>query len=463
MATSSLGVSGLSSGIDTTSIVSKLMTAESAQQTQLKTRLATATTYRTALQSLNSQIASIATAATAAARAGGLTAFSASSDTTGVTAVASGSATAGSVSFTVGRLARAQTSVTDALTTWPDSSSSAPSITIRTGAGASAKTVTVTAKSTSLDDVVTAINTGGTGVTATKVALGTTDANGVQQYRLQLRSATSGGAGAFSVFQGADTAATELPATEVSAAQDASVTLWGGTAAEQTITSPSNTFSNLLTGVDVTVSDTTTEAATISVSPDASKATSSASSLASSLASLFSIIASKTAITTSTSSTGTTRTTGGVFTGDLPVRQVKDALLRAASDPVNDVSLSSIGITLTRDGTISFDQSVFSAAMAKDPTGTTAAFQAIAGRVATAAKAASDPYTGTLTKSITSQQTEEKTLTQDISDWDTRLAAIQARYTTQFNAMETALSKLSSQASYLTSQLANLTTNSSSS
>jgi flagellar hook-associated protein 2 len=86
-------------------------------------------------------------------------------------------------------------------------------------------------------------------------------------------------------------------------------------------------------------------------------------------------------------------------------------------------------------------------------------FQTIAGRVAGAATAVSDSYTGTLSQKVTSQQTTESSLTKQISDWDRRLATIQAQYTAQFNALETALNSLSSQSSYLTSQISGLTTN----
>jgi flagellar hook-associated protein 2 len=344
------------------------------------------------------------------------------------------------------------------MTAWPDTSSATPSITIAVGSGSTATTKTVTAASGALDDVVSAINAAGTGVTATKVAAGT-DANGVQQYRLQLRSGTTGAAGAFTVHQGADASGAPLPTTTVSGAQDASLTLWPGSAVAQTVTSSSNTFSDLLTGVDVTVSATTTDPATLTVSPDASKATSAAASLAAGLSALFTNLATQTAISTQSSSTGsTTATSGGVFAGDLAVRQIRTDLLAASTGPVDGTSPSTIGFNLTKDGNVTFDQAAFSAAMAKDPAGTVAMFQSIAGRVSTAADQISNQYTGTLTSRITSAKSQESQLNQQISDWDTRLAAIKANYQTQYNALETALSNLSSQASYLTSQLAGLTT-----
>jgi flagellar hook-associated protein 2 len=463
---SGLGLSGLSSGLDTSGIITKLMAIEAQPQNQLKSRLSNVSTYRNALQSVNTQLAAIATAAKTASTAGSLTAFTASSDTAGITAAAAATASAGSVSFTVGKVAAAQTSVTSPMTTWPDTFTSTPQITIKTGSGEK----TVTASSSNLDDVVEAINGGNAGVTATKIAAGA-DNQGVPQYRLQLRSSTTGAAAAFTAYEGKDSATgTALTVTNVTTAQDASITLYGGTGAEQAITSATNTFTGLMTGVDVTVSTATTSPATITVNPDSSKAASTASALSGSLIAFFSTIATDTAVTTSSSTSGGTSsssTSGSVFTGDTGIRALNDQMLSAATDAVSVngtlKSPSSIGITLTKTGTVSFDQRAFTSAMESDPTGTMAMFQTIATRISTAASAASDPLTGTLTLKITSEQSQESSLSSQISDWDSRLAQIQQTYQKQFTTMETALNNLSSQASWLTGQINSLPSYSSSS
>lgn len=452
---SGLGLSGLASGLDTTGIISKLMAIETQPQNQLKSQLSTLSATRIALQSLNTQIAAIATAATTASAANALTAFKATADSSAATATAGSTASAGSLSFTVTQLAQTQVSVTDPLTSWPDTTSATPSITLQVGSGATATTKTVTAASGSVDDVIDAINSGGAGVTATKIAAGS-DANGVAQYRIQLRSDVTGAAGAFSVYEGADTTAPPLPATVVSAAQDASLTLYSGTAAQQVVTSSSNTFTGLMTGVDVTVSAASTSPVTVTVASDSSKAAASAADLTGKLIALFSSISTQSAVTPAQSGKPPIP---GLFTGDLQVRTIDDAMLSAVTDPVNGASPSTIGIDITKDGTISFDESAFTTAMASDPAGTLATFQAIAGRVADAANAASDPVDGTLTATITSDTSQETRLSDEISDWDTRLAAIQATYQTQFNNLETALNSLQSQSSWLTSQLSGLTTN----
>jgi flagellar hook-associated protein 2 len=156
-----------------------------------------------------------------------------------------------------------------------------------------------------------------------------------------------------------------------------------------------------------------------------------------------------------------------VFTGDTGIRALNDQMLSAATDAVSVngtlKSPSSIGITLTKTGTVSFDQRAFTSAMESDPTGTMAMFQTIATRISTAASAASDPLTGTLTLKITSEQSQESSLSSQISDWDSRLAQIQQTYQKQFTTMETALNNLSSQASWLTGQINSLPSYSSSS
>lgn len=459
--TTGLGLTGLSSGLDTSGIITKLMAIESQPQTQLKTQLTTLQTHTTALQSLNTAVAAIATTAKSALGANALNSFTATSSSTAATATAASTAGTGSVQFTVSSLAASQVSVTDAMSTWPDSSSATPSITIQTGTGGSATTKTFTAASSAIDDVVAAINGAGSGVTASKIAAGFASDGTTPTYRLQL-TGTSGASNAFAVYEGTSTSSTALPTTQIAAASDATIKLYAGTAAEQQVTSSTNTFKSLLTGVDVSVSATSTSPITVSIAADSTAAATSAQALTSSLIQVFSGLAASTAITTSSSTSGgtsTSSTSGGVFTGDTLVRNLKDSLLSAATDSYNGKSMSSIGINLTKDGTITFDQSAFTAAMASDPAGTMAMYQQVATRVSDAATKASAAYSGTISQAITSETTQQSDISTKVSDWDTRLASIQAQYETQFNAMEVALNNLSSQSSYLTSQIAGLTTN----
>ena len=87
---------------------------------------------------------------------------------------------------------------------------------------------------------------------------------------------------------------------------------------------------------------------------------------------------------------------------------------------------------------------------------------ALATRVGTVAKKATDYGTGSLTTAISSRQSTVKTLTSSISEWDDRLARKKAALTAQFSALNTQLSKLNDQASWLSGQLGSLSSSSSS-
>jgi len=459
-----LGIDGLISGLDTTSIISKLMTIEAQPQTLLKNSLTSTTSFANDLRALNSQIAGLATAAKAASGTSSLNVFSTSSSASSVTATASSTASAGSITFTVGATAQSQVVVTKAMSTWP---STPPVLTI---VGSDGTQTEFTAKSGSMPDIAAAVNAAGAGVTASAVAAGT-DANGVAQYRLQLTSTKSGADGAFTIYRGAKAnigkggpngavnLATETGAATVSTARDASVTLWGGTSAAQTITSASNTFTDLLPGLNVTVTKVESTSVTVTTAQDNTAAASVAGKLFTSLINLFSGIADKTAVTTST----TDGVKAGSFVGDSSVRQAKDALLAAATSPIGGKSLSTIGINITKTGTIEFDATAFAAALAKDPTGTAATFQQVAGRIEAAATAASDSTKGYLTGKVTGEDAEIKSLGDRIADWDLRLAMRKDTMQKQYTALETALGSLKSQSDWLASQLGSLMSSSSSS
>ena len=462
--TTGLGLTGLSSGLDTSGIITKLMAIESQPQTQLKTQLKTQQGHTTALQSLNTAVAAVATSARSALAANALTSFTATSSSTAVTATASSSAITAVTQFTVDRLAQSQVSVTAPMADTAALASSDHTITLQVGSAAGLK---ITAASSSIDDMVAAINGAGAGVSAAKIAAGTV--GGVPQFRLQLSATTSGAAAGFQVFRGDSTApadrigAASTPAlTTVTAAQDAQITLYPGSDAAQAVTSSTNRFAAVSPGLDVTVGAVSSTPVSVSVTADASAATTSAQAFTAGLIQLFSGIAASTAITTSPNANGSSSssaTSGSVFTGDSLVRNLKDALLNAATEPVGGRSISSIGINLTKDGTITFDQAKFQAAMASDPAGTVAMYQAVATKVAKVAGDASAPTSGTISQAITSETSQQSSMTTQIGAWDTRLASIQAQYQAQFTAMEVALNNLSAQSTYIAGQISGMTTN----
>ncbi|GAA3338410.1 hypothetical protein GCM10017714_09530 [Curtobacterium pusillum] len=459
----SLAIDGLVSGLDTTSLINSLMTIEQVPQTLLKSKVTSTNSFISSLQTINGLFQTVATKATAASSATSLALFTASSSASSVTATARSTAAIGSVAFTVDATAAAQVGVTAAMSEW---SGSASPLTLVKADGTN---IAITPASGSLDDTVSAINKAAAGVTAMKVAAGTAS-DGTKLYRLQVSSNTTGAANAFSLYRGtaedvavgtATDVFSETGAAVVRQAADASVTLYAGTAAAQTITSGTNTFADLLPGVGVTVSRTSTDPVTVTVGQDTTKAQAVASGLVDAFNAVLSYYGSNTSVTSTTSVTdGTTSTTAGVLLGDATTRDAVQRLGSAMSNPVDGKSPSSIGLTIQKDGTFSFDADVFQAALTSDPESTQAILSGVATNVASAANAASDKYTGSITTSITGQQSVAKDLNDQIDAWTDRLTQRRATLQAQYTALETSLSTLQSQSSWLTSQLSTLTTSS---
>ena len=460
----SLAIDGLVSGLDTISLINQLMTLEAAPQTLLKGKVTTTQTLVSALQTLNSTVASLAAAAKKTAAPTSTDLFTATSSATSVTATATTGATAGGLAVSVTSIARAQVSVSAPMPAWPDNPAT---FTIVKADGSK---VEITAASTSIDDVATAINGSAAGVTATRVASGKDSLSGEQLYRLQLSSSATGERGSFEVRRGdaAAVAAGTAPdlmaspgAATVTGASDASVTLWAGTDAEQVITSSTNNFTDIMPGVTIAVTRVEATPVTISIARDTAGVSALASSLVAALGTVFSYVDTKSSVTTSTSSTGTSTTAAGAFTGNSAVRELRNQLSTAAIAPVDGKSLSTIGITVTRGGTVEYDSAKFQAALAADPAGTQSMLQAMSDRVAKVADAASDQYTGSITTLITGQQSALRTLGDQISNWDVRLASQRSGLERVYSALEVQLSNLQAQSSWLTSQLAALDTSTS--
>ena len=456
----SLAIDGLVSGLDTTSLINQLMTVESQPQTLLKAKVSRTQTLVSAFQSLNTSVASLASFAKKTALPASVDLFSATSSAASVSVKAASGSSAGQINISVTSVAKAQVSVSEAMSEWPDSPAT---FTIVTSDGTK---VEISAASTSMSGVADAINASSAGVKATRVSAGTDSGTGDPLYRLQLTSSSTGASGAFQVFRGTAADVTAGTATDlfsapgaatVTSAADASVTLWAGTAAEQVITSSTNTFADILPGLSVTVSQVEASPVTVSVAKDTAGVSSLASNLVANLTAVFNFIGSKSTVSQTTSSTGAAVVTAGVFTGNSTARDVSARLLTAASAPVDGRSPSEIGITITKDGGIEYDSAKFTAALTADPAGTQTMFQTIADRIATAADSGSNQYTGTITQVITGQQSSLTSLNDQIASWDVRLASQRAGLERTYSALEVALSNLNAQSSWLTSQLAALT------
>jgi flagellar hook-associated protein 2 len=432
-------ISGLSSGLDTAAIIEQLMQLESAPQTRLKTSLTSEQSNVTSLQSLNAKAAALVTQAKELAAGTGWNALTATSSSTAVTLATTGGTSVGSFAFTVDRTATAHRLTFSA---------TAASTDVVVGGGTTVKltsggvTQTLDTGDGTLDGLVKALNGAGTGVTAAKVKLDD------GSYRLLVNASKTGAAAAFTLTNADDSDL--LGGATVAVGSDAAITL--GT---DTIHSATNTFTGVVPGVDVTVSTAAVGTSVeVSVARDGAKVQDKVKALVDNVNALLTQIDSLTSYNSAAKKSGP-------LAGETSLRELRTNLLNAVY-PSDNTSMASVGLQTDRNGKLVFDATKFATAYAADPAGVAATFTSgtvagFAARIATVADKASDKYTGTITTAITGHNSGIKDLQNNIDSWDTRLELRRTTLTRQFTALETAMSQMTSQSSWLAGQISSLT------
>lgn len=433
-----LSVDGLISGMNTTSLIDALIKGEAAQQTKLKARLTAVKDAATAYRAINTKLDALRTAAAGLTKTATWGAATATA-TTGTTATVTGAPQPGSTTFTVESLAATHSVVSTAR--WNSTVDPAGFSELTHTANGRTTTITVGGSGT-VADAVKAINDSGLGLTATTI-----DTNGDAAGGLALQvTATKAGAAQQFDLGGFD---------RLTQGADARLS-FGDPATPMVVTSTSNTFTNVVPGV--TFSVTALGAATIDVTADPKAVAASVKAVVDAANAVLADIKATTAATSATAK----------LKGDSALRRISAEVLSAVSGLVGTESPGTFGLDLTREGTVRFDETKFLAALAADPDGTR---QTLGGQVASdgvvtvvgvvqrligVADGATDRSTGTLTKLAEGRDALAGDLQDRIDDWDDRLALRRNTLVRQFTAMETALSSLKQQSSWLAGQLASL-------
>ena len=438
----SISLSGLLGGtagqIDTTSLINSLMQAQAIPQNQLKDQVTSQQTVITNYQGINSLLSTLASAAQAVTDPTSWAVTSATSSNTAVVASTSTGATAGSTTFTVAALAQAQVSTVAADANGNVVATPANGITITDAAG-TAHPISLT--SGSATDVAAAINQAGVGVRAAVI---TTDTGQV----LQLSAPTSGTKSAFTASGFITTGGL---AQAIVPAADAQVTVGNPSAGGYTISSQTNTFTNAIPGVTFSIgAGAVGQPVTITVAQDTDKITSTVQAM---------ITAANAAKSGISQVTGQ----GGILQGYSDVTSIGSDLSSAISmGAPGGKSLSDYGIDIDSKGVISFNAGTFAAAYAADPTGTMSAVSGSLGAtLSQIATTASAPTTGTLSQTISTMNDHVADLNSQIAAWGDRLNTIQTQLTMKYTAMQTALAKLQSEGTWLTSMFKSLQGNNS--
>jgi flagellar hook-associated protein 2 len=210
-----------------------------------------------------------------------------------------------------------------------------------------------------LDDLVQKINSLNAGFTAAEFNSGA----GATPYRLSITSQRSGRAGNL-VF---DTSSAGFTLQQTAEGRDAAV-LFGAPGAGTISTSNTNNFQNILPGVNLRLV-AAGNPVTVAVASSGSGAADAIQALVDAYNQVRSQIADATSFTPAASSTDTAKT--GPLFGDSSVLAVETDLGNLFSGQILGAgairSLAAVGISVEKDGTLSFDAAKFTAKLASDP------------------------------------------------------------------------------------------------
>ena len=303
---------------------------------------------------------------------------------------------------------------------------------ITTASGASA-TITTGNGIDTLDDLTKAINGENLGVTASVI----NDASGS---RLAITSNTSGSAANFTVTS----SDSSFGFTQAEAGTNASLTVNG-----ISVTSASNTVTGAIPGLTLNLlSASPGTAVTLSVAPDTSQASTAINQFVSDYNTLIG------QLNTQFTDTGSGE---GVLASDPSVRNLQSELLQAldytaipsSGDTSTTVSnLSSIGISVNSDGTLSVNSSTLNSALQNNYSDVQNFFQGsslngFANSLDQQLTSFISPSDGALTVDLQSLTSENTTLQDDINNFQTNIIApLQTQLQSEFSKAEIALQQL---------------------
>lgn len=461
---------GSGSGVDTTSLVSSLVTAQYASQTAaLSSKQDTLTAQISGVATVKNAITTFSSALSTLVKGGTLQTQPVSSNESVLTATAlTGAKLAGmSSSITVSQLASGQTAVstsavanhtaaigTGQLTltlgtaTYSADGSSMTGFTAGTGTPV---TIDITDGSDSLDGIAAAINAKKAGVSATVV----TDADGsaylalkgatgtAQAFTLQATTDNSGQLSQFNVGVGA------TGTTLSSVAQNAKLKVDG-----VSVERASNTISDLVNGVKLQLTGTSSIPVSLTSDTPTDALSGAVSDFVDAYNAVLGILTAQTDPIT------------GVLKSDIAanslLRQLKGmtlANLTGATDG-SPTTLSAIGVSTNRDGTLSLDSGTLTKALSNTPQAVESMFayspdasSGLDALLSSLTTGATDTTygLGASTASYTAAQSNVTDQQSDLADQESQMTT---RLTSQFASMQSIVSSYKSTQSFLTNQIA---------
>ena len=467
-----------STNLDINSIVSQLMTVERQPINRLDQKEAAFQAKLSAFGSVKGAVSGFQTALQGLSSASfqRLNAFS--SDSTTVSAAATSSAVAGTYSIEVSALAQAQklvatgqTSSTAAIGTGAatvltfdfgsisggtfDAVTGQYSGAAFAGNGNGVKTLTLNAGNNTLEGIRDAINAANIGISASLINDG-----GANPYRLALSINEKGAGNSLKIStDGGDAAIDTLLAHDPAGVQNLSQTVAAQNAALKidgvAVSKPTNTMSDAIQGVTLNLAKITTAPVNLSVSKDTTGISASVNTFVKAYNDLSATLQNLSAF-------DAVSRRGAILQGDSTVRTLQSQLRGLLSHPVTGAgslsTLSDLGVSFQKDGTLALDQGKLNTSLAGNLTDvanlftSSGGYATILGVWASKTLASEGPLSSRsdgLGQSIKQLGTQRAAL-------ENRLIGIEQRYRAQFTALDSLLSSMNQTSTFLSQQLANI-------
>lgn len=457
----SISTLGIGSGLDLSTILDNLETAEKAGLKPISAQQSSYTAKLSAYGTLKSALVSFQTANTALSKADLFTATTTSSSSSAFSATTTGNAIAGKYTISVSQLAQAQTLTTTG--TQADSktaiASADSSITIQQGGGKDPLKIDISAANSSLSGIRDAINKADAGVSASIINVG----NG--QYRLSITANDTGSDNAMTISVSGDSALQSFMGYDASGngGMEESVTAQNAKLKVNNvdIENSSNTISDALEDITLNLNDTTSGNQSLTISKDNSKSESAINAWVTAYNALQDTFSSLTKYTAVDAGTDAQDTSNGALLGDSTLRTIQTQLKSMLSSSTGSSAyktLAQIGITSDpATGKLNVDSTKLESALKTNSAdikdmfvgdGKATGITTTMGTNLTSwlsstgiVQAATDGVSKTL-----------KNLTEQYNAASDRIDTLMARYKAQFTQLDVMMSSLNSTSSYLTQQ-----------
>lgn len=447
---SSSSSSGLGAGIDVTSLVNQILQADRAPEQLWQSQQTDLQSQASALNTINSYLSDFSAKTNALKDSfGTLASKSVTSSQPGVLgATAQTSAAAGTHTVVVTNTATTSSYYTDVVPTGGTFANG--TLNIQVGQG-TANPVTIDSTNNTVQSLASYINNRSQtlGVTANVV----NDAGGS---RLVLVGNTAGAPGDLTLTGSLNLASDNsvLGTTKI-AGTNATFTLDG-----VPLTSTSNTVNNVISGVTLNLlSSSNGTAVQLDVAPNTTGAVNAVNAFVSSYNTLISAINAQFAVTAGS--------TAPPLEANASLRQLQSDLLSNVTYTLSGnnglTSLASLGIDMNNDGTLTVDSSQLTNVVQNNfPDfqnffqSADASNQGFAAHLGSTLLSLTDPTQGLLNIELTQNTATQHMLTNQINDFEDRLAVTQQQLTAQYSQMNTALETYSTTMSQIQSELGSL-------